>query len=188
MKKTCVFICGTNCSGKTTVAKALQARFGGIRATTQDTTFCNDGRVCFAGRYKTDSKHGGVDVLNRTDTLAGIVKNGFQTADVVFCEGSYLDTFGQNLCNALFAGERCLYVFLYCNKSELMRRNYERLSEAKRLNGTRAEVIERMMNKQRRVLSSAKKFASVGVPVMSIDSAKVSTDEVVETILKHLGL
>lgn len=65
MKKTCVFICGTNCTGKTTVAKALQARFGGIRATTSDTTYCNDSRACFAGRYKTDGKHGGVDVLNR---------------------------------------------------------------------------------------------------------------------------
>lgn len=45
-----------------------------------------------------------------------------------------------------------------------------------------------MMNKQKRVLASAKKYASIGVPVMSLDSAKVSTDEVVKLILKHLEI
>lgn len=132
MSKTVVFICGTNCTGKTTVAKALQARFGGIRTTTTDTTYCNDRRACFAGRYKTDGKHGGVDVLNRTDTLAGIVKNGFLTADIVFCEGSYLDTFGQNLLNAIFAGEKQLYVFLYCSQKILTERNWARLDDKNR--------------------------------------------------------
>lgn len=131
MTKTVVFICGTNCSGKTIVAKALQQHFGGIARTTNDTTYCNDSRAAFAGRYKADSKHGGVDVLNRTDTLAGIVRNAFQTADVVFCEGSYLDTFGQNLLNAIFAGQNSLYVFLYCNREELTRRNWNRLDEGR---------------------------------------------------------
>lgn len=187
MTKTVVFVCGTNCTGKTTVAKALQQHFGGIVETTADTTYCADSRVAFAGRYKADGKHGGVDVLNRTDTLAGIVKNAFRTADIVFCEGSFLDTFGQNLCNAIFAGQRCLYVFLYCNRDELTRRNWARLSDTNR-GGQRNEVIDRMMNKQRRVLSSAKKFASIGVPVVSIDSAKVSTDEIVQLILKRLEI
>ena len=187
MKKTCVFICGTNCTGKTTVAKALQARFGGIRATTSDTTYCNDSRACFAGRYKTDGKHGGVDVLNRTDTLAGIVKNGLQTADVVFCEGSYLDTFGQNLLNAIFAGEKQLYVFLYCSQKILTERNWARLDDKNR-GGQRQEVIARMMNKQRRVLSSAKKYASIGVPVLTIDSGTTPTEAIVEQILNRLGI
>lgn len=187
MTKTVVFICGTNCSGKTTITKALQQHFGGIAKTSADTTYCNDSRVAFAGRYRPDGKYGGVDTLNRTDTLAGIVKNAFQTADIVFCEGSFLDTFGQNLCNAIFAGQRCLYVFLYCNREELTRRNWARLSDTNR-GGQRNGVIDRMMNKQRRVLSSAKKFASIGVPVMSIDSAIVATDEVVELILKHLEI
>lgn len=187
MKKTCVFICGTNCTGKTTVAKALQAHFGGIAKTTADTTYCVDSRAAFAGRYKTDGKHGGVDILNRTDTLAGIVKNAFRTADVVFCEGSFLDTFGQNLLNALFAGERAVYIFLYCNSDELVRRNWARLSEKNR-GGQRTYVIGRMMKKQRLVLSSAKKYASVGVPVISIDSAKVGTADIVKTILKQLEI
>lgn len=185
MSKTVIFICGTNCSGKTTVAKALQEHYGGIARTTSDTTFCKDSGVAFAGIYREGRKHGGVDALNRTDTLAGIIRRAFLTADTVFCEGSYLDTFGQNLCNALFAGQRCLYVFLYCNSDELARRNKERLSKSNR-GGQRSGVLSRMMNKQRRVLASAKKFASIGVPVLSIDSATTPTDSIVELILERL--
>lgn len=185
--KTCLFICGTNCTGKTSVAKSLQRHFGGIAKTTADTTYCVDSRAAFAGRYKADTKHGGVDALNRTDTLAGIVKNAFKTADLVVCEGSFLDTFGQNLCNAIFAGQRCLYVFLYCNREELARRNFARLSEANKTK-QREGVIDRMMNKQRRVLTSAQKFASIGVPVLSFDSAQYSTEEIASIILKQLNI
>lgn len=185
MKKTCVFICGTNCTGKTTVAKALQQRFGGIRTHTKDTTYCNDHRACFAGRYSEDRKHGGVDILNRTDTLAGIVKNGLQTADVIFCEGSYLDTFGQNLLNAIFSAENQLYVFLYCPTAVLVQREWSRLNDKHR-GGDRTEVVARMANKQQRVLRAAKKYASIGVPVISFNSAETSTEEIVETILKRL--
>ena len=175
MSKTCVFITGTNCTGKTTVAKALQQHFGGIRETTSDTTFCHDPRAAFAGIYRDGMKHGGVDLLCKTNTLADIVRRGLQTADVVFCEGSYLDTFGQNLLNAIFAADNQLYVFLYCNRERLTERNREM-------------ILGRMMNKQRRVLSSAKKYASIGVPVLSFDSDKVSTEEIVRQILERLHL
>lgn len=37
--KTCVFITGTNSVGKTTLAKALIERFGGIKETAKELTF-----------------------------------------------------------------------------------------------------------------------------------------------------
>lgn len=45
-----------------------------------------------------------------------------------------------------------------------------------------------MMNKQRRVLSSAKKYASIGVPVLTIDSGATPTEAIVEQILNRLGI
>lgn len=125
--KTCVFITGTNCSGKSTIARHLQQHFGGIREIASDTTWCNDSRACFAGIYHDGRKHGGVDALSKTSTLADIVTRGLQKADVIFCEGSYFDTFGMNLLNAMFNAQNFLYVFLYCDGETLMRRHQERL-------------------------------------------------------------
>ena len=151
--KTCVFITGTNCVGKTTVAKRLQEHFGGLRNNTKDTTYCNDSRVCFAGIYKNDIKHGGVDVLKETRSLADIVRRGFQTCDVVFCEGSYLDTFGQNLLNAIFAGDKQLYVYLYCSGAELIIRQTQR-TDNQSITG---EVLKSILNRQKRCFIAAQK-------------------------------
>lgn len=182
--KTCVFITGTNCVGKTTIAKKLQEYFGGIRETTKDTTYCNDSRACFAGIYRDGLKHGGVDALNQTKSLAGIVQRGLQTCDVVFCEGSYLDTFGQNLLNAIFAGQAQLYVYLHCNSTTLAKRNAQRANNQTIMGG----VLGRMINRQNRTFLAAQKYASIGVPLMSFDTDKTTPDEIVRTILQHLGL
>ena len=182
--KTCVFITGTNCVGKTTVAKRLQEYFGGLRNNTKDTTYCNDSRVCFAGIYKNDIKHGGVDVLNETRSLADIVRRGLQTCDVVFCEGSYLDTFGQNLLNAIFSAESQLYVYLYCSGTTLAIRNAQRAENQSVTGG----VLRRMLNRQRRTFLAAQKYAAIGVPVLSFDTDKTSPEEIAETIISRLHL
>lgn len=182
--KTCVFITGTNCVGKTTVAKRLQERFGGLRNNTKDTTYCNDSRVCFAGIYKNGIKHGGVDVLNETRSLADIVRRGMQTCDVVFCEGSYLDTFGQNLLNAILVGDSQLYVYLYCNINTLAKRNAQRADNQQVMGG----VLRRMQNRQKRTFLAAKKYAAIGVPVLSFDTDQTSPEEIAETIINHLRL
>lgn len=179
--KICVFITGTNCVGKTSVAKALQRHYGGIGRTEADITYCADGRAAFAGVYRDGLKHGGVDALNRTDTLADIVRKGLETADAVFCEGSYLDTFGMNLCNALFAAPTQLYVFLYADTPTLIARNTLRNDTP-----ASASVIARMLNKQKRVLSSAKKYQQIGVPVLTIDTASHSVEDIAEMILKRI--
>lgn len=76
MKKVCVFITGTNAAGKTTLAKSLIRHYGGIKTSSKQLTVCNNDRVCFAGKYSTDSKYGGVDGLSQTKCLAGIVGGG----------------------------------------------------------------------------------------------------------------
>ena len=133
--KTCVFITGTNCSGKSTIARCLQNHFGGVKMIDGDITLCEDSRAVFAGKYNAGRKHGGVDALNQTKTLADIVTRGLQQADVIFCEGSYFDTFGMNLLNAMFNAQSFLYVFLYCDGETLMRRHQERLLAGNRTGG-----------------------------------------------------
>ena len=125
--KTCILIAGANCSGKTSVARGLLDHFGGIGNVTPDSTFSADGRAVFAGRYA-NVKHGGVDYLNSTKPLQGIVRNGLLTADFAVCEGSYLDTFGMNLLNAIFEAKRQAYVALWCSRAKLYERNRARLN------------------------------------------------------------
>ena len=110
---TCVFIIGTNCVGKTTLATEIMSRFGGIKDAKGDTTYCRDKRVTFAGVYKEGSKYGGVDGLSQTKCLAGIVDRALQVSNVCFCEGSYINTFGVNLTNAIFTAKQQLVVLLY---------------------------------------------------------------------------
>ena len=50
MRKTCVFIIGTNASGKSTVARKLIESFGGIESYKDGISSTKDG-VAFAGRY-----------------------------------------------------------------------------------------------------------------------------------------
>ena len=112
------------------------------------------------------------------------MQKGLQTCDVVFCEGSYLDTFGQNLLNAIFAGQAQLYVYLHCNSTTLAKRNAERANKQTIMGG----VLGRMINRQNRTFLAAQKYASIGVPVLSFDTDKTTPDEIVRTILQHLGL
>ena len=170
--KTCVFIIGTNSSGKTTLAKALIERFGGIRETTKELTFCNDNRVCFAGKYSNDSRYGGVDAFNCTHVLPGIVKTGLEKSEIVICEGSYLDTFGNNLTNAMFQAQRYLVIMLYAEGAVLHTRLIERSKKG---------CNPKILTKQRNVLRAANKWHGVGVPVQCFDTGKLSFDEELQT-------
>lgn len=171
--KTCVFITGTNSVGKTTLAKALIQRFGGIRETTKELTFCNDSRVCFAGRYKDESRFGGVDVFNCTRVLSDVVEKGLESCDIVFCEGSYLDTFGINLTNAMFQAQKHLVVFLYADSVVLQSRLLERGKEG---------LSYRTLPKQKNACKAANKWAEIGVPVMCYNTGEFSLDEETEEV------
>ena len=187
--KTCILIAGANCSGKTSVARGLIDHFGGIGNVTPDSTFSADGRAVFAGRYA-NVKHGGVDYLNSTKPLQGIVRNGLLTADFAVCEGSYLDTFGMNLLNAIFEAKRQAYVALWCSRAKLYERNRARLnvdSLAKRTSAEEAAIMQGIYRRQDRVFKAAKKYASIGVPVLAFDTGASSVEEITEQILKWLG-
>ena len=175
--KTCVFIIGTNCSGKSTLARGLMAKFGGIITTDNKLTRCVDKRCAFAGKYDKKTAYGGVDTLNATAPLAAIVREGLQVSDVIVCEGSYLDTFGMNLTNAIFEARAQLVVFLYLGSAELQRRLKERSGGV---------VKDTIIKKQVRCLRCAEKWKSVGVPVMLIDTGKNNPDQVTEQVYNKI--
>ena len=125
--KVCVFITGTNAVGKTALAKSLIEHFGGVLEISNDVTYCAKNSVCLAGKYDT-AKYGGVDrILNEkkqscTSRLPEVVGNAFQNANIIFCEGSRMNTFGLNLTNAIFQADKQLLVSLYADPKTIFAR------------------------------------------------------------------
>ena len=178
MNKTCVFITGTNAVGKSTLAKALIDRYGGIRQTGERLTICGDPRVCFAGKYVEGGKFGGVDGFNQTKCLEGVVREALAAHTVIICEGMYLHTFGLNLTNAAFAADRQLVVFLYCPVAEINRRLLARAGK-----GLQNEAVWR---KQKNCATAARKWASIGVPVLTFDTSAVPMNTIADIVAKTI--
>ena len=181
--KTVVFITGTNAVGKSTLAKTLQARFGGIAATRDDVTYCKNGICAFAGSYTGRSIYGGVDAIKNdkgsscTSRLSEVVTTAFKTRDVIFCEGMMLHTFGINLTNAFFLGDRGFVVFLYAPGTVIDQRLMERSGR---------KVTESILRKQGATAASARKWASIGVPVVSFDTSKTTAAEIADLIINRI--
>ncbi len=189
--KVVVFITGTNAVGKSTLAWSLINRFGGICEERACTTYCKDKRYGLAGRYK-DKRYGGVDRITNdkgsscTSRLAEVVREGLETADVIFCEGSYMDTFGLNLTNALFLGDKALVVSLYAPPTVILQRLGVR-SNGK--NGRRnGENLRRVLLKQERCMKAALKYQSIGVKVLQYDTSVTSADTILDEILSTINL
>ena len=170
-----MYITGTNGVGKTTLAKALIEHYGGVKTADKELTLCNDERVCFAGKYG-ESNHGGVDLLNQTKSLQGIVKKALKTQDVIFCEGSYMNSFGANLTNAMFGAEKHLVVFLYAPVRVINSRLLSRPSGG--------GVNKGVVLKQNDGCRAARKWDSIGVPVLSFDTSKVEVGNIIQQIIK----
>lgn len=171
--KTCVFIVGTNCSGKTTLAKNLIGKFGGIKTSDNRITRTMDNRCSLAGKYNLESKFGGVDSLCATAPLAGIVEEALRTSDVVICEGSFMNTFGNNLTNAIFKAQKQLVVFLYASAGALKDR-------MKKRSGT--ELKEIMMLRQKQVYRAVGKWKSIGVPLMVINTDVMTPEKIADKV------
>lgn len=45
-----------------------------------------------------------------------------------------------------------------------------------------------MQNRQKRTFLAAKKYAAIGVPVLSFDTDQTTPEEIAETIINHLRL
>lgn len=175
----CVFIIGTNCVGKTTLAKEIMRRFGGIKDAKGDTTYCRDKRVTFAGVYKEGSKYGGVDGLGQTKCLAEIVDRALQVSNVCFCDGSYLNTFGVNLTNAIFTAKQQLVVFLYA-PVEVIRARLQCRSGG--------GITKSIVSKQLQAARAAKKWSEIGVPVLCFDTSKITAEDIATKIIEKLKL
>lgn len=178
MSKTCVLIMGTNATGKTSLVKALINHYGGIGRVDETLTCCNDKRICFAGRYDLTKKFGGVDCLNSTKCLEGIVQEGLVEHEAVLCEGMLLHTFGLNLLRAAFAAEKQFVVFLYAPVAEINRRLLVRSG--------RGMVSDAVWKKQKATAVSVKKFASIGVPVLSFDTSTIGTEDIASQVINKL--
>lgn len=176
MKKTCVFITGTNGAGKTTLAKEIIRRRGGIAQVENRLTILEDKRYTLAGKYG-DGRYGGVDGLSETRGLEEMARRAFEHHDVFICEGSYMNSFGMNLTNAMFVAERFIVVFLYAPLEELK----DRL-ENRGKGGLTAGVIA----KQRQALSAAQKWAQIGVRVMSYNTAHTAIPDIAEAVLNRI--
>lgn len=186
--KIVVFITGTNAVGKSSLAWSLIDRFGGICEERACTTFCKDKRYGLAGRYK-DKRYGGVDRITNdkgsscTSRLADVVREGLETADVMFCEGSFMNTFGLNLTNALFLGDKALVVSLYAPPTVI----YERLNRRSNgMNGTGKRNWPTIFRKQKQALIAAQKYEQIGCKVLQFDTSQYSVEQIRDEILNAL--
>lgn len=185
--KTCVFITGTNCVGKSSLVWYIINHYGGVDRITNDVTYCKTGEICFAGKYGV-TRYGGVDRITNekgsscTSRLAEVVEEGLRNKDIIICEGSYMNTFGLNLSNAMFKADRHIVVSLYTDNMTIYKRLRAR-SEGK--NGKRN--LERIFEKQRQAMIAAKKWESIGVKVLQINTAVTSIEEEVEAILSEIN-
>lgn len=159
--KTCVFITGTNAVGKSALAWEFITRYGGVDRITND-----NGSSC-------------------TSRLADVVAEGLRHADTILCEGSFINTFGLNLSNALFKAERQLVVSLYADLQTIWNRLAAR-SNGK--NGSGKRRFDLIVKKQKQSMIAARRWQSIGVKVLQINTAQVSIDDEVRMIQQALGM
>ena len=189
MKK-CVFITGTNAVGKSSLAWEIITRYGGVDRITNDVSYCKDGIICFAGRYG-ETRYGGVDRITNdkgsscTSRLAEVVEEGLKHCEIIICEGSFLDTFGMNLMNALFKAEQQYVISLYADNLTIFNRIRNR-SNGK--NGKRsAKSIQKVFDKQLRCMRAARKWQEIGVRVLQINTAETPLQDVVSRVLEFIN-
>lgn len=161
MKK-CVFITGTNAVGKSSLAWEIITRYGGVDRITND-----KGSSC-------------------TSRLAEVVEEGLKHCEVIICEGSFLDTFGMNLINALFKAEQQYVISLYADNLTIFNRLGNR-SNGK--NGKRStKSIQKVFDKQLRCMRAARKWQEIGVRVLQINTAETSLQDVVSRVLEFINI
>lgn len=176
--KTVVFIIGTNCAGKSTLARELIERFGGVKSEQGTFTICNDARHCFAGTgYAAATTQCGVDKLHTTTMLADTVKLALTQGDCVFCEGQNLNTIGMNLTNAIFQGEKQLVIFLYASPRIL---NNRRLARSGKV------LNKQMLRKQSGNARAAAKWQKIGVSVVAIDTSDKTPRQIADIVIEKL--
>ena len=185
--KTCIFITGTNGVGKSSVARAVIERCGGIDKVEEQVTYCADGKTALAGSCL--CKYGGVDRVTNakgsscTSELPNVVERGLANRDIIFCEGSFMGTFGMNLTNAMFKAQRHLVINLYADARTL----YDRLNNRSNGRNGNGRDFSQILKKQKLSAVSAVKWHEIGVKVLQIDAGAHSPEQIVDTIYGTLA-
>lgn len=177
--KTCIFIIGTNCTGKSSLAKAIAEGFGGYGVVSRELTECADSRVCLAGQYYPDKRFGGVDGLNETKGLQHIVHTALVSHECIICEGIKLRNNGPNLTRAIFAADRRLVVFLYAPAVTIHRRLLER-------NGKGKGATQTILKDQQACARSLERWRGMGIPVLWFDTSKTSIEDEARSLINYI--
>lgn len=186
MRKTCVFITGTNGVGKTAIARAFIARYGGVDRITNQVTYLREGNVSLAGSY--NARYGGVDRITNdrgsssTAMLAGVVEEALRNTDVVICEGSFMNTMGLNLTNAMFKAERHLVVSLYAMPDVI----YKRVSERSNGKNGKERKWSLLFKKQRQSMLTARRWQEIGVRVIQFNTGECSVEHILKKIIETI--
>lgn len=179
--KACVFIIGTNGVGKSTLAKAIIELCGGIDndKTTKEITYCNNGKVSLAGNYH--KKFCGLDSLGQTKILATLCEQALAKSDVFISEGCRMNTLGMSMTNAMFKADAYLVVSLYTDMLTIYNRLQERTGSEKKRDYKQIQAL------QRQSMKVAKKWQSIGVHVVQLNSSGHTPTEEAGMVLNELN-
>lgn len=115
--------------------------------------------------------------MSETRGLEEMARKAFREHDVFICEGSYMNSFGMNLTNAMFTAQRFLVVFLYAPLEELKNRLENR---------GKGGLTPGVVAKQRQALRAAQKWAEIGVRVASYNTARTAIPDIAEEVLNWI--
>lgn len=179
MNKTCVFIIGTNCSGKSTLVKELIRRFGGVLSSDKWITEVKNGCFCIAGKYTAGSRYGGIDGWGEVKPLQSVVERAFKTHDVIICEGVKLHSVGPALSNALYVANNRLVCFLYAPAEILNQRLNERSG---------GQISLAILKDQQACARSLNRWAKIGgVSVMHCNTSVMSVEECADALIDRIN-
>ena len=171
-------IIGTNATGKSSLARELINRSGGIAFVANKTTYCNDGRTSVIGDYSKHKNIEGVDAFGETKCLSTLVQQSER--EIVVFEGLKCGTFGLSIQKALFQnGGGQIVVFLYASAQTINKRLLERTGF-----GIRSKAV---LAQQKANLRAAIKYKEIGVKVVSFDTDIFSTSEIADEVEKLIN-
>ena len=171
-----VVITGAFGVGKSSAVNCIIQKDGGIIQ--EYPQYVITEHYAFVGNYK--SAYGGVDSLKglNTSDYADIVKSAFNERDIVFIEGFYLNTFGNNVLRIVFAGDMGIYVVLYASESAIQDRLIQRSG-----NDLNKNTLHKVLRNLKKLIP---KYRAIGVPCFILDTSNLTVEEVANYILNRV--
>lgn len=173
--KRLVLIYGTNGVGKTTLAKEIIKRCGGIEKFEADITYLRNGKVSLAGKYSV--KYGGLDWLNSTKILPTLAMEAFKRSDTLIIEGKMSGSFDGNIGVTSYAADSVLCIPLFCNLKTLDERIKQRGGGG---------VTEHIVKDQKKALNISKKWKEAGAVIMPFDTSTMNAETIADDVLKKI--